>query len=174
MCRSAAQLVLLAAAGALLAGATGATSAAAPERSGPRVLRVDWSGEHRLQSGSVRYRVTRIEVSGRAWAVTARLTNGTSRPLRVSRSEPPSFRECRTGLIGFYRTSAGYGNTKLTAASFQPRLPASLAPGQVWQGVFRGRGPLPPRTLLYVCFGYFLEPRQSDGFSIVTDQGFRT
>lgn len=174
MRRRAAQLAALAAAGALLA-ATGATnSGAAPERSGPRVLRVDWRGEHRLQSGSVGYRVTRIEVAGRTWAVTARLANRTSRPLRVSRAQPPSFRECRTGLISFYRTSTAFGNSALPAASFEPRLPGSLAPGEVWRGVFRGRGPLPPRTLMYVCFGYFLEPGQLDGFSIVTDRAFRS
>ena len=144
-----------------------------------KVYRVDWRGSLQVESGEVRFRVTRLELGRRGWNVSASIANRSRRAVSISRKEPDSWRICRTGLISFVREdgpygAASYGSRPFLAESFAPRPPSLLLAGESWRGTFGARTPLPRRTLVYVCVGWLPSSQDGAGVSWISDRAVQT
>jgi hypothetical protein len=86
------------------------------------------------------FRVDSITVTRNSWTVRTSITNTSA--LRMSMRIRNQF-----AIVA--------GSRVFRASRFSPRLPAELAIGARWRGMFGGAGALPPNVLLRIRFGVF-------------------
>ncbi|MCC6222475.1 MAG: PD40 domain-containing protein [Thermoleophilia bacterium] len=117
-----------------------------------RARRIMLGWKERLISGgkaALAFEVTSLAVGARSWAVRASVTNLTGKAIRIRK---------HFGLALFESAAATEAYAQLSAATYAPKLPKRLAPGQTWKGTFRGTGIMIPGRIVRVAFGTFLAP----------------
>ena len=115
------------------------------------------------------FAVSNVTFAGGGWTVGASFSNRTAATVRIPRK--------RFGLRIFRgaRVTTATPYRHLPAGTFQPAVPATLAPGQAWTGTFAGRGTPARGRYVRVTFGYFsrIAPRQPSPWVWLTDHTFR-
>jgi hypothetical protein len=108
--------------------------------------------------------VTRTKGKLAGWAVTAEVTNTSSKTLRI--------RADQFGLALFSngKSTSARDAKLMPAAAFDPALPAVLGPGKTWRGTFAGLGIPPNGAYVRVLFGWFSGPAVGGtGFNWLSD-----
>ena len=149
---------------------------AAPSK--PRVLEVNWVERTTRDFGyePMTFKVAKVTITAKAWAVHASVTNRSTRKIRIARpleTYPPQY----TFGLGWApkceppATACPLDTRKRTYA--RPAIPAALRPGQTWAGVFGGPGSVARGKLIYVTFGRFVPAGATSGFNWVTQSAFK-
>jgi hypothetical protein len=137
------------------------------------VVQVNWNEQATLHAKPViAFHVlaladqTKGKTSG--WAVTASVTNRSSKPLHVSG------KQFGLALFGDATSTNPKAALLLPALAFKPKLPAVLAPGKTWRGTFAGYGKPPEGAYVRVLFGWFSGPAVGGpGFNWLSDHVHR-
>jgi peptide/nickel transport system permease protein len=118
-----------------------------------QTLRLGWNEERPVDGGGrMTFQVRSIQLGSKGWRVRASFRNETPIELHVTK-----------GLGFAIASSFGLVHTReplpgldsIPAIHSNPPLPARVAPGASWSGVFSGLGAPPAGATVYVSFGQF-------------------
>ncbi len=143
-----------------------------------KTFKVEWRERKEVADATVDFRVTKIVVGARTWAVTLAIRNGTHAPLRVTtpaRGTTPIPYTAVVSPTQYRGQTALVRNGVRSYDAIPSRLPRSIAAGATWTGTIAGRGAL-ARGRYTLGLGWFepLDPNAGGkGFYWVTDHSFR-
>jgi hypothetical protein len=140
-----------------------------------KTLRLNWVETKGAGNGypTMTFKAKSITVQGKRWTVRASVANRSKHAVSFT-TEHLSFGDYRFGLIvpqgsaclpPCFPTLIGSHHTT-------PSFPASLKPGEVWQGSFSGLRTLPQDTQIRIAFGFFVDTRSNKRFSWITNHSF--
>jgi hypothetical protein len=175
--------LLALAAALLLAGcSSGGTSSLPSGPAPPQRATLGWVERFPADGPALVFTAHSFEVTATGWKAELALENGTSIPWKLVETPVPSF-----GVMLFTSDDVAEVESRSrdddlpglrAARSFEPRLPASLAPGAAWHGMIAAPGSLAAGLYVRIVFGQLVAvgdapkdmPTQ---FSWITDHAYR-
>lgn len=111
----------------------------------------------------LRTRVSKLEVGSIGWRVSASITNASEHPLMIFQPHalpgvPVIYPHQGMSLVVSVAHTGRLASTRYTiisARTFDPVLPRTLAPHRTWTGSFGGSDDVPRKRQIYVGFGVF-------------------
>lgn len=124
-----------------------------------RLFRLNWTERARDLNGNelMTFRVRTLEVGPNGWKAKVWFRNDSTKTILLPKGGGRSPRSWGLGVF----TSAvsarveDAGNYEIRTKTIEPAMPAALAPGESWSGVFASPEPPRSRRWLHVVFGVF-------------------
>lgn len=165
--------------------ALSSTASGGPETAAAKTTRftVRWNERWPLEGGGyVEFRVRLIEAGQDGWRVRGGFTNRSRHRLRITRrlseyGNPP--KNVGPALLRWVVKDVALPGLSARPVLFfadriSPALPATVAPGESWNGTIAGSKRLPRRVPLFVRLGHFFYagPVETEGFSWISEHRF--